>query len=710
MMKLQKLALVALALVVVALNATAQTPARLLTRNSGVQDVLGATADATARVYFFVAVENELVSLSASVEAGNGVGLLLTDSSGGTLAQAVPSQSGETILRDVTIPTTANYYVTVFPMAGEAAYTLTLTSASSAPATPVAQFGTPPTPQGTSATATTNAVKSFAVQAPILLANGIEVRLEWTAAVDLNLEVRDPVGNTLYFDQRTTSNGGSFGFDANGFCQIISPNPVETATWTPGFLPVGNYEILVFYRQACQTPQAVPFNIIVTVNGTTLPAVQATLNPPLPNSQSVYLSSFRVNADGSATVAQGGVYPDSAINQIVAPLSQWADRATPISAGATLNGAIVEDQFFLSYKFSAQENDIVNVTLDAQSGNLDPLLQIADSNGNLIAVNDDAAGTRNSRIENLRIAQAGEYYVLATRYGKEFGGTEGEFALTLLGGVATVPAEVQALNLAPADIQVVLTWATSADMQLLVRDPFGESVFDDSPNVLSGGALLLAGNVNCTRAVTAVPASYVAWGSGLLRPGNYEIEVWYQNDCNDTRPVTFTLTVLVRGQVVTVERQTPQRNQRYVLSFTINPDNTVIPRLGGYAVNDAQALDVANRTPSPIALNQPVLGTITNDNVFDVYSFQGTAGQRVTISMAATSPTLDTKLILLAPSGIQVAENDDAGAASITGRRSDALINGYTLTESGEYKIVATRYATLFGGTIGGYSLTVQGN
>jgi uncharacterized protein YfaP (DUF2135 family) len=709
MMKLQKLALVALALVVLALSAVAQTPARLLTRNTDVQDVLGATADATARVYFFVAVENELVSLSASVEAGNGVGLLLTDASGGTLAQAVPSQSGETTLRDVTIPATANYYVTVFPMAGEAAYTLTLTSASSALVTPAPQFGTQPTPQGTTATAT-DGVKSFVAQAPILLANGIEVRLEWTAAVDLNLEVRDPVGNTLYFDQRTTNNGGSFGFDANGFCQIISPNPVETATWTPGFLPVGNYEILVFYRQACQTPEAVPFNIIVTVNGTTLPTVQATLNPPLPNSQSVYLSSFRVNTDGSATVAQGGVYPDSAINQIVAPLSQWASLAAPISTGATVRGAIVEDQYFLSYKFSAQENDIINVALNAQTGNLDPLLQIADSNGNLIAVNDDAVGTRNSRIENLRLAQAGEYYLLATRYGKEFGGTEGEFELTLLGGVATVPAEVQALNLAPADIQVVLTWATSADLQLLVRDPFGESVFDDSPNVLSGGALLLAGNVNCTPARTVVPASYVAWGSGLLRPGNYEIEVWYQNDCNDTRPAQFTLTVLVRGQVVTVERQTPQRNQRYVLSFTINPDNTVIPRLGGYAANDAQALDVANRTPSPIALNQPVLGTITNDNVFDVYSFQGTAGQRVTISMAATSPTLDTKLILFAPSGVQVAENDDAGAASITGRRSDALINGYTLTESGEYKIVATRYATLFGGTIGGYSLTVQGN
>jgi len=727
MRKIRFMAVIAIVLLTAMMSLQAQTPALVLTRGSGATATLG--NETLAQVYFFVALEGEIISLAGEGTDGLNIGLLLTDKAGATLAQAVPNEAGQANISNLAIPATDNYFVTVFAVSGTGTYTVALSGdiTSTVPdetateeATAVTedaasvQFGVVPTPVGQQATTTgTSTAENFKVhtaESPILLANGLEVRLEWTAAVDLNLEVRDPIGNTLYFDQRTTNNGGTFGFDANGFCQIITPNPVETATWTPGFLPVGNYEILVFYRQACQTAEAVQFNIVVTADGVTLPPVQGTLNPPLSDTQSVYLSSFRVLSDGSALTAQGGAYPDTAINQLTAPFSEVQANARLVTPGSVARGAVVEDQYYLSYRFTALENDLVTVSLDSDSGNLDTLLQVVDSNGNLIAVNDDANNTRNSQVQNLRLATAGDYYIVATRYGKEFGGTEGNFQLNVQGGVATVPSEVQALNLAPADIQIVLTWATPADLQLLVRDPIGDSVFDDAPSVASGGQLALAGNVNCVAATTGVPASYVVWPSGFLRPGSYEIEVWYQSACNTTIVPEFTLTVLVRGQIVTVERQRPQLNQRYVLSFIINPDNTVIPRLGGYAANDAQALDYQSRVATPTSFNQSLIGTITNDNVFDAYSFQGVAGQSVTVSMASTTTTLDTKLVLLAPSGIQVAENDDSGAGSITGRRSDALIGNYILTESGEYKIVATRYATLFGGTIGGYSLTVQGN
>jgi uncharacterized protein YfaP (DUF2135 family) len=625
----------------------AQESPLILTRGTPVTNTLDSAT--IARVYFFVAVEGETVTLSADGDGDLAVGVLLTAPDGSILAQADADGEGVATIAEVSLPTTANYYVTVFATSAqrEGSYTLTLTNANTLQvATPIAeattQFGVAPTPQGQ---APTPATSGFTPPAQILLANGIQVTLAWNLDVDLNLEVRDPLGNTLYFDSRTSAIGGAFGFDANGFCQVITPNPIETATWDAGFLPTGSYEILVFYRQACSTQEAVEFTLTVTVNGQSLEPQIGTLNPPLNNQSSVYVSSFRVNEDTSGAINAGGVYPDSSLNLIPAPIADIQANAVAIANDTLTVGAIFGEQSYQSYEFTAQPNELVTANVTAVNGSLDTLMQITDANGNLIAVNDDSNGTRNSQITNLRLANAGTYYVIISRYGKQIGGSEGEYQLLLSGGIAELPAEVLSLNLAPGDIQVALTWATNADIQLLVRDPVGDSVYDDQPTVASGGQLLLNGNVNCNRAV-GTPASYVNWQQGFLRPGNYEIDVWYQNDCQDTTPVEFTLSVVVRGQIVTVERQRLQLDQHYVLSFTINPDGTTTARLGGYASNEATSVQWQNESPTPLLANQPILGQISDTNVFDVYSFEARAGQQVIIVSASTSSTLDTKLFL----------------------------------------------------------------
>ncbi len=696
----------------------AQEPPQLLTRGT---PVLGAWDDAArVRTYFFVGVAGERVVLQVSPVADVAVGLFVSDAQGTIIGQTVAQAGAAARLEAIVLPSTGNYYATVFTtsaLEGERAFELLLLGdAPTAEPTAVpadsggTSFGVQPTPMGAAA-----AEIAYAEPQQVLLANGIEVRLAWDSSADMNLEVRDPLGNSLYWDNRTIPNGGTFGFDVNGFCQIITPNPVETATWQPGFLLTGNYEILVFYRQPCDNAAApVSFTVTVTVNGQVLAPIQGTLLPPQPNSDSVYLASFRVNADTSATLAAGGIYPPTSLNQIPAPIDVLRASAQPLTFNSPVRNAIYGDTFYHVYAFSVEANELVTVSLNrvtegTRGGSLDTLLQIVDSNGNLVAVNDDANNSRDSQVRDLRLANAGVYYAVATRYGKNFGGTEGTFELTLARAAATIPQEIANLNLAAGDLQVVVTWSTNADLQLLVRDPVGDSVYDDRPAVDSGGRLLVNGNINCRR-MTGTPYSHINWGSGLLRPGNYEVEVWYQNPCGDTTPVEFTLVVIVDGQLVAVERQRPTPDQRYILSFTVNPDRTAVARLGGYASNDSSTVPYADKTPQPINLNVPVAGTISDSNVFDVYALQGSAGQTVTISMAANSTTLDTKLFLISPSGVQVAENDDANAATITGNRSDALIANYTLQETGVYLIVATRFATIYGGTIGGYTLTVQGN
>ena len=89
------------------------------------------------------------------------------------------------------------------------------------------------------------------------------------------------------------------------------------------------------------------------------------------------------------------------------------------------------------------------------------------------------------------------YTIVATRYGKEIGGTEGNYVLTISGASTDFATETLNLNLPDGDIEVTLVWNNNADLQLLVRDPIGDAVYDDAPFINSGGILQEDGNVSC---------------------------------------------------------------------------------------------------------------------------------------------------------------------------------------------------------------------
>ncbi|MCY3977912.1 MAG: hypothetical protein OXG23_07410, partial [Chloroflexi bacterium] len=302
-----------------------------------------------------------------------------------------------------------------------------------------------------------------------------------------------------------------------------------------------------------------------------------------------------------------------------------------------------------------------------------------------------------------------------SRSAKEIGGTEGAFQITLTGPSNEVASQLTDLSLPQGDIEVSLFWSTNADLQLLVRDPAGESVFDDNPLVASGGILQEAGNVNCVPAATGTPASYIYWPPGTMRPGTYEVEVWYQNACSELPPpVDFTLLIEVNGQVVADAREFPQAGQRFVTNFTVTP-------AGAAFAGEAGFIDAGSRTlayqeeafDAPlIESGQNVTGVISAENPFDVYRFNGVAGESVTISMLAATQTLDTNLYLISPGDRQIAANDDADPVLLgtAGRTTDSLISGYVLTENGPYTIIATRYANQYGGTLGVYSLILRVN
>ena len=691
-----------LCLVLAVMPGSAQNAISLLEAGAKVSGVLGPASAATT--YVFDAGANTSATVSLENVTGGTLALLISDINGNTIAQAADTaNAGSVTTGGLLLSNGGRYNVFIYFAAGGGAPDTTFDIRLDLAA-------------GDAAESAEQAAPTQAAEPQlILLGAGIEARLSWRGAADLNLEVRDPTGQALHWNSRTTDNGGVFGFDANGLCQVISESPEESAIWQPGFLSTGSYEVLVYYEQACDAlTGTAPFQLEVFVDGASAGRLDALLSPGGAG-KSVYVTRFEIMSDGSAALSTGGPYPDSNLTLLPAGFD-IASAATPLARDVPLLGQISNVEPFLVYSFSGAADELVTLNMQAVGANLDTLLQLVDPAGKVVNVNDDAfAGTTDSAIVNARLLSTGRYTVIATRYAKEIGGTVGQFEITLSGPNSDVASQAISLDLPQGDIEVSLYWSTSADLQLLVRDPSGQSVFDDSPLVASGGILQEVGNVNCIPATTGAPVSYIYWPPGAMRPGAYEVEVWYQNACSDLPPpVDFTLLIEVNGSLVADAREFPQIGQRYVTNFTVTPTGEVIVGEAGYI--DAGSATLAYQAEAidapQISSGQRVTGVISAENTFDVYQFDGVAGESVTISMSAASQTLDTNLYLISPGVQQIAANDDADPALLgaEGRKTDSLISGYVLRENGPYTIIATRFANQYGGTLGVYALTLQKN
>ena len=665
--------------------------------------------DSVAQVYTFAGGAGDAVVLTVTNEAGVPLVLLITNALGETVAQAIDDDVDGELVLEGELEVDGTYYVTVFKAGGvnsvrEVEFTLVLEGAAQpvdVEATPEATVA--PTVEATEAAvavtpeATAALTPAVADPGQVLTTSGATISLTWSANADMDLEVRDPVGGTVFFSSPTSASGGSYTANVNQACaNVVTENATETIQWAAGGIPTGSYEVLVYYQQACAGDAPVEFTVNTTVEGATLPPVQGSLLPG-----QVYVSSFNVAPDASAQRnANAGVVD---LEELPAPVSEMIAVAQPITFDAPTTGTLTNQQPYLAYSFTTDSVTLLTIAMSGISGSLDTYLGLLDANGNLVAFNDDQGdGITDSLISGALLPDAGTYTIVASRYGKQNGGTEGDFTLSLTTQAANLTEEF--INLPAGALEIRLLWNTAADLQLLVRDPAGDNVFDDSPQIPSGGTLGASGNVGC-RVSTGTPFSYVYWDVARPpRPGTYEVEVWYQADCADTTPVSFNLYVELNQQQVYQQTVQPIPGERFLTSFTIEADGRFTPSDGGI-IRGLETLDYQSEltTAIEVAAGVPVNGSITQANKFDVYAFDAAAGDTVSVAMTNTSGILDTTLYLVGPSGALVAENDDI----TPGENTNSLIADLTLPEAGRYIIIATHYGARYGGTTGTYSLTL---
>ncbi|MET0623332.1 MAG: Calx-beta domain-containing protein, partial [Pyrinomonadaceae bacterium] len=150
------------------------------------------------------------------------------------------------------------------------------------------------------------------------------------------------------------------------------------------------------------------------------------------------------------------------------------------------------------------------------------------------------------------------------------------------------------------------------------------------------------------------------------------------------------------------------------VGYTVAANTVNLSRTGTLTVADqtftvTQAAGVC-ASSSPISFGQTANGTLSttdcravnqSGSYADRYTFGGTAGQQIVISLS--SAAYDTYLYLYAPNGTLAASDDDGGGN--TNSRIPAVSGAFTLPATGTYTIEATSFTS---GVTGPYALTLQ--
>jgi hypothetical protein len=353
-----------------------------------------------------------------------------------------------------------------------------------------------------------------------------------------------------------------------------------------------------------------------------------------------------------------------------------ADDATPIEYGDTVEGEITNRRFAEEYVFEGAEGDIVTISMTKTSNrdDLDTLLILIDQQGRQVASNDDidtSGGNYNSRIASFVLPADGLYIIIATRFQQGDGTSTGEYELTL---------EARSSESLGAGEEIL-----AEEGEITNRRPSEEYTFEANE-----GDIVTITMIDTSRDDGLDPLII------LLDPDGNEIA--RNDDASDTG------LGLYNSQIFAFEL--PQDGEYTIIATRFQEEEgdsegeyelTVIRYESGEFVQD-----------NAIEYGETIRGEITDDDFQQTYTFEGSEGDIVTITMIDTSEddTLDPLLILLDPEGSEIERNDD-GSASIVGEFNSQIRN-FTLPTDGTYTIIATRFSQEEGSTVGAYELSLQ--
>ena len=381
-----------------------------------------------------------------------------------------------------------------------------------------------------------------------------------------------------------------------------------------------------------------------------------------------------------------------------APVRQGQDP-TPLSYGQTVDGALAATQPSQLYAFDGALGDVVTVTMVATGGEIDPFLVISDSNGNLLATDDNSGGGETARLTFV-IPSSSRYVVQATHSGGVVPEAGGTFSLNLTASTDGQSATDALVNPTPEAALADPASATEqAPPDAITVEPSGE-VPADLPAEQGDSTRLVpvqsGDSVHDT--LDRQTAFRLYWFEGHAEGS---LSITPEATSSDFQPLLVLydsgFTELQRGPLASGMGLTLPDDDLYFLAVSL-PDTRSAGGTYGFTFSQT-GLFALGRDALPIEYNQQQEGSIDAAVPVAAYRFQGSAGETVTATMSRTGGDLDSYLYLLNGDGDVLNEDNNSG-----GQNGDAEVT-YPLPADGDYVIVATRVGQQSGTTSGSYHL-----
>jgi hypothetical protein len=432
--------------------------------------------------------------------------------------------------------------------------------------------------------------------------------------------------------------------------------------------------------------------------GAATPQQSTKLGTPKPKEQVLAPQQIQpVRKEGVKTSSVGNVEP---------LVTNCANR-TPIQPNSTVNGTLaagdcvltaIDNTLYDEYTFNANAGQQVSISMTSTA--FDTYLYLLKPsetvpNRSTTIQNDDVdpdgrPPNLNSRIPVvgfITLPETGTYSILANVFVGLDGRSTGDYSLTLTFGNTNgtvCPPNPTIIN----NGQTLTGILDNNDCAL--QDNTRYDAYSFTAN--AGQQVSITMTSTAVNGTPGLLDPYLL----LLAPDGTDIA---END-NGVSPTSRDARIPAGGGVAVL----PQTG-----TYTIYTNSFAVGQTGGYSLtlNIASAL-----CPSTAIGSGTVNGTLANgdcllpaDGSFvDLYTFTGTQGQQISITMAATSGNIDPYLFLLAPNtGRELTFNDNGGGGASARIPATGL---FTLPESGTYTIVAN---TTQAGQTGNYSLTLAG-
>jgi hypothetical protein len=372
-----------------------------------------------------------------------------------------------------------------------------------------------------------------------------------------------------------------------------------------------------------------------------------------------------------------------------------ANATLPIAFGQTISGTLqsgdctnpIDNSFYDAYSFSGTAGQLIVINMKARPV-FDTYLYLMQPSettlGDSTVQNDDIADNdTDSRIFDFTLPATGTYTILANSFNV---GATGAYTLTLTTGAACTPTTNPPIT--PAAGNTVTTPGVLASSDCTLDDGSFFDVFTFSGT--AGQQVAIQMNSTSTPSFDTFVFLIAPDGDELAR-----------ND--DGVPNSTTARIPTNSGIARL----PQTGTYRIIANSAKAGVT-----GSY--NVLLALDANNCPSTSVSFGQTVNGTLdANDcrlpadsSSIDVYTFNGTAGQTINVTMNSSS-VVDPYLFLLAPGGSELDEDDNDGGGNAARIPSGKRAFNGTLPSTGTYFIYAN---SALAGQAGAYSLTLTGN